>query len=243
MEAGDTQKHLAPCKRNNFSIISFLFFFLLVISLVLVSIFWSDQKRIKSYEVLGLNFYSHKYIDSLVAKAISNNCDLTEVRKEIEKFNFVKFCKIYRKDSESITIEIVEREPLLLVSDGNENIRLITTDLVVVSPKFLNSLDYPSLKVCTFSEEDFFEKYQNLLWFFQNLKQCYPEIYKNIQEISCEVPNLCLKTKSTNTKVIFPYDADLKHFSIFNEIIHCKNFARLLRKEIDLRYSGLVVIR
>lgn len=243
MEAGDAQKHIIFSNRNNNSIISVIFLFILLFSLVLISILWSNQKPIRNYVLSTLKYYSRKSIDSLISIVIAKENDLSVFEKEIEKFSFVKSCRIYHKDSETIEIEITEREPLLLISIDGNKFKLITTDLNFVSAEFLKSFDYPIFKVGNFDEKDLREKFTNLFTFLSNVKQAYPLVYANIQEIESGFQSLYLVTKSTRTKVILPLNPDIRQISILDDIFSCSNFSKYLKREIDLRFDGLVVTR
>lgn len=234
MSLGGIDNNSNGSTRNNFNIISFIFILFLFSTLILFAFYWNSQSRIKRFEVVNLHFFRSEPIETLLAKYNNQKVDLEAIKSLVEKLDFVDLCKVYKKNSETVVVEVVEKEPIALVCDTNGKLLAVSSNFTLISSEYLISKSYPVV----YNANDY-----SLLRLLKWLKNKYPNVYSSIAEISKNGSELCLLIKSTRTKVRMKEESCTQKFEFLSELFKRKDFSKFLKKEIDLRMENLMVLR
>ncbi|MCX7909713.1 MAG: hypothetical protein N2560_09405 [Ignavibacteria bacterium] len=243
MITGDELKGSEFSRKQNFPFIWLILAFLFFSILIFFSVFWSSNKTIKRFELSGFKYFDSKPIESLLSSNLYRNININELKSSLEKFDFVDKCKIYKKDSETLVVEILEKEPLLLFSSSSGVQRIISERLEFIPFANIKSIDVPIFSLETIDEAIIRQEYFDVLNFVKGLRKFYPSVYMNIDEVNCDKSTICLYTKSTRTKVLFNRNMSLEKVELFEEVFSRKDWMKFFEREIDFRFDGLVVIR
>ncbi|MGB9771648.1 MAG: cell division protein FtsQ/DivIB [Candidatus Kapaibacteriota bacterium] len=182
-------------------------------------------------------------MDSLLSRMINQKFELKEIKSEIEKLDFVALCKIYKKDSETLKLEIVEKEPLAVVRNVSGQCFLVTIDFDLISSANLKQTSYPIIEWGEEEVSNFVEKNLVLLMILKRVKKEYPEIYKSISEVVGNGDEICLVTKSTRTKILTTTKDLLQDLEIISALLKRNDMGKFLKNTIDLRFDNIMVVR
>ncbi len=243
MNLGGINNNFENSRRNNFSVISIFLLLIFFPTLILYAVYWNNQKKIKRYEIENLQYYASFPMDSLLSRMINQKFELKEIKSEIEKLDFVALCKIYKKDSETLKLEIVEKEPLAVVRNVSGQCFLVTIDFDLISSANLKQTSYPIIEWGEEEVSNFVEKNLVLLMILKRVKKEYPEIYKSISEVVGNGDEICLVTKSTRTKILTTTKDLLQDLEIISALLKRNDMGKFLKNTIDLRFDNIMVVR
>lgn len=227
---------------NRLSIFSLVLFLFFISSIILFAFYWNNQKKIKHYHISKMRFYDKKIIDSIIASKINQKDVIDELISQIERIEFVSYCKVYKKDSETLAVEIYEREPLALFKDTANNFWIVTTDYKVISSNFLLSKSFPIIND-KIEPKFAVQKCYELLSFLKKIKQDYPEVYNCTAEIKKEGSNFHIVMKGTRTNILLESSSCSEKLPLLTELIRRRDFGKYFKKELDLRMENLIVVR
>jgi hypothetical protein len=229
--------------RKHFSILSFVLIIFFLSTLILLSFYWNSQKKLTNYLILNQKYFLSTPLDSLITGMIHKNASLKEIQSSLEKVDFVASSKVYKKDSETLVIDIVEKEPLLIISDKDGNSKLLTSDLKLISTNYLKQRGIPKFFVENLEASKLLKDNFKVFAILRNIKWNYPEFYWKISEIQRSRNEILFLTNSTRTKILMDENRCETGAELIQELFRKSKFPTFLKNEIDLRYDGLVILR
>lgn len=229
--------------RKHFSILSFVLIIFFLSTLILLSFYWNSQKKLTNYIILNQEYFLSTPLDSLITGMIHKNASLKEIQSSLEKVDFVASSKVYKKDSETLVIDIVEKEPLLIISDKDGNSKLLTSDLKLISTNYLKLRSIPKFFVENLEASKLLKDNFKVFTILRNIKWNYPEFYWKISEIQRSRNEILFLTNSTRTKILMDENRCETGAELIQELFRKSKFPTFLKNEIDLRYDGLVILR
>lgn len=203
-----------------------------------------DTYKIK---INGNQFVTEDQIQSTLKPFIESNyfsIDLNELQKEISSLNYIESVQLSRILPNTVVVQVIEREPILLITLGNENFLMDKNGVFL--PAKGKAISYYPVPIINLSEdiENKTELTSNISNVFTFLITEYPLLYDNLSEVII-----------SHDKWTFFSDSKTQIFTTSDNLVFqlniLKNFEKTVYPNkqlndysyIDLRVADQVVVK
>jgi len=225
---------------------------LMCVCILYCSILYAEHIHLfnqKNMVVLGNNFVNHENI----IKSINLNTeqsifsyDLNEIQSAIETIDFVKSAKVSRIFPATLMIEVVERDPIILVVLDDEKYFFDDTQTPLQAPK--KAINFFPVPILSFSNNgpthlgDF--ELTKAIRFVLKTTVIHKELYENLSEIRYRDNGISLITDD-RTRIELGKDELLYKISVLKEFQNTLKDKRSLDdySYIDLKVKNQIIVR
>jgi len=243
MMAGERSKVLEFKELNNRSIVYLFIILIIISSLIIFSLSWFKQKPIKSYEIVGLKYFKKEFIDSILKNQRPENINESNLSKALSNLDFVQNVKIYRTDPEKIVIEVKEKEPIIEIAEKDGIVWLLDSNLNKIENKYAFA-SFPRFYCSSqFEQKNFPTEIKDIVKIMAQIKRNFPKFYRNISEVQINGEEITFFTNSSRTEVKMMKRNFPENALYVERLLARKDFLPFLKKELDFRFDGFLVVR
>lgn len=221
---------------------------ILVVGLaVLAGLYWSKTTTVRALSFEGTHFVEKETLKSSVRVPMGVNpdsLDFMAIINQAEKIPYVKKADVNVEPGGNLRIDITERQPVALLSDGDQK-RYIDIDGVVLPIVLGKAVDVPILYGFRIGESDTLQgdKFLAVQEFLQALeKRTVSDA--TISEIAwTREEGVVALTTENGVKLLFGkenFDTKLRNWeAFFGQVIKTKGIHAM--RQVDLRFRGQIV--
>lgn len=214
----------------------------------LAGLYWNKTMTVKDISYKGQYFVSEEELEAKVQIPTGvkpDSLDFLGIIKEVEEIPYVKYADVQIEPGGSLAIEIIEREPIALLANGNDKI-YVDRDGIRLELKLGKTVDVPILY--GFEARPMKDTLQSKA--FYAVRDFLMEVQKKqvsnatISEVAwTKDQGVVALTNENGVKLVFgknDFKTRLRNWEAFyGEVIKTKGISSM--RSIDLRFRGQIV--
>jgi cell division septal protein FtsQ len=246
------KKEESKPEKANFFIRRKRLIFIITVSFFVVLFFvankWRFDLNVEKIEVDGNRLLAAENIIKQSGVKVNSGLydfDLKEIENNVNRISYVKTAIIQRELPSTLSIKIIEREPIALISSGA--LYYIDSDKKMMQYNYYKEiLDLPIITGVKLDSSNTSPVLDTVINILITLKKDYADLYNQISEISVKNKNQIIIYSNNNCVPILIGSEDIMH-KLENLNYFWKDFAiyeNLKNIEfIDVRYNDQVVVK
>lgn len=167
--------------------------------------------------------------------------DLENIQSAVNEIEYIQTTKVYRILPSTVVVEVVEREPVVLLNDGN-NLFMVDKhhELLPASNKAINNYPVPVInfeKNNTISEDEMVSTVITMMKF-------YPELYLEMSEFN-NIKDEYVFVSDNRTNIYLGSNEILDKMILLREFLRTVKHAKEMKNYsfIDLRIPNQVIVK
>jgi cell division protein FtsQ len=226
--------------------------FIITISFFIILFFvankWRFDLNVEKIEVEGNRLIPAENIIKQSGVKVNSGLydfDLTQIENNICKISYVKTAIVQRELPTTLSIKVIEREPIALISAGS--LYYIDAEKKIMQYNYYKEIiDLPIITGVKIDSSESSPELETVVNVLKTLKKDYSDLYNQISEISIKNNNQIVFYSNNNCVPIYVGSDDIIHKlenlnSFWKEYAIYENLKNI--EFIDIRYNDQVVVK